>query len=85
MEKEIFTKNISYTLEQPIIFVLNTYDADGFLGFVAQAFVMTMSWVLLCLAYWWDLPGHSQGKWWPLYVPEHYGVRSSQHLLDPYR
>ena len=31
------------------------------------------------------LPGHSDPGFWPLYVPEHYGTRNSQHLFDPYR
>ncbi len=30
-------------------------------------------------------PGHSDGGLWPIYVPEHYGLRNSQNLLDPYR
>ena len=29
-------------------------------------------------------PGHSGGGFYPLYIPEHYGVRNSQHLWDPY-
>ena len=32
-----------------------------------------------------DFPGHSNGKMWPLYVPDLYGERNSQYLLDPYR
>ena len=29
-------------------------------------------------------PGHEDSKFWPVFIPEHYGRRNSQHLLDPY-
>jgi len=28
--------------------------------------------------------GHTNGKFVPIYIPEHYGPRNSQHLSDPY-
>ena len=30
------------------------------------------------------LPGHDQGVVWPLYVNEHFSVRTSVHPFDPY-
>ena len=62
-----------------------SYDGDAWPGFAAQMVVITSIWLLLCLAFMSDFPGHPMGKLWPLYVPEHYGHRNSQHLLDPYR
>ena len=31
-----------------------------------------------------SFPGHSDNQLSPIYIPEHYGERSSQHLFDPY-
>ncbi len=31
------------------------------------------------------LPGHANGSFWPVFIPEHYGRRNSQHPFDPYR
>ena len=30
------------------------------------------------------LPGNSGGGFWPIYVKEHYSLKTSQNLLDPY-
>ena len=31
------------------------------------------------------IPGHKDSGIFPVYIPEHYGKRNSQHLFDPYR
>ena len=31
------------------------------------------------------IPGHKDSGILPVYIPEHYGKRNSQHLFDPYR
>ena len=56
------------------------------LGFVGQGLIILFLWKA---AYFvvenLDFPGNPNGKLWPIYIPEHYGERTSQHLLDPYR
>ena len=32
-----------------------------------------------------QFPGHKDGSLYPIYIPEHYGKRNSQHPFDPYR
>ena len=32
-----------------------------------------------------QFPGHKDGSFYPIYIPEHYGKRNSQHPFDPYR
>ena len=31
-----------------------------------------------------SFPGHTENKFWPIVIPEHYGERCSQHMFDPY-
>ena len=31
-----------------------------------------------------QFPGHKDGSLYPIYIPEHYGKRNSQHPFDPY-
>ena len=57
---------------------------DVITGRIRQATAAALAISLLAL-YLGMLPGHRDFGWWPLYVPEHYGPRNSQHLLDPYR
>ena len=32
-----------------------------------------------------QFPGHTDGSFLPIFIPEHYGKRNSQHPFDPYR
>ena len=57
---------------------------DIIAGPLLQALAATLAITALALALG-VFPGHSDAGLWPIYVPEHYGTRNSQHLLDPYR
>ena len=61
------------------------YDGSHFLGFVSQGLLILFLWTTAYFVLNLDLPGNPNGKLWPIYIPEHYGERNSQHLLDPYR
>ena len=53
--------------------------------FLSQGLLILGLWTTVYLVLNLDFPGHPNGKWWPLYIPEHYGARCSQYLFDPYR
>ena len=79
-------------LENPLHYMLAlahyffNYDGDHFLGFVTQGLLIMALWTTaFFLLNPRTFPGNPNGKLWPLYIPEHYGVRNSQHLFDPYR
>jgi hypothetical protein len=59
-------------------------EENGILVHIAHALQATVL-VVFAVSVVGIFPGHSEGKWWPLYIPEYYGGRNSQHLLDPYR
>ena len=54
-------------------------------GYANQAILLTIIWVILNYAFLHQFPGHLEGKLFPIFIPEHYGERCSQHLFDPYR
>ena len=61
-------------------------DFEVAFGFIGQALGITLLWIISCLLFFRDdFPGHNQANGWPLFVPDHFGGRNSQHLLDPYR
>ena len=51
---------------------------------IIHALVMTIFVVFISQALI-QFPGHIDGSLYPIYIPEHYGKRNSQHLFDPYR
>ena len=61
------------------------YDGQHFLGLVSQGLLILALWSTAYFVLNRDFPGNPHGKLWPIYIPEHYGVRNSQHLFDPYR
>ena len=48
------------------------------MGIVNTLLMFATLWTVL------KLPGHDEGGLWPIFVPEHYSEKTSQHLLDPY-
>ena len=60
------------------------FQDEDFFSFVMQAFMATSIVVIIGMAIS-KFPGHSRGSYWPIYIPEHYGKKNSQNLLDPYR
>ena len=62
-------------------------------NFLQLVSLFPRSWNLLSLVFihfnsfflFFSFPGHSENRGFPLFVPEHYGDRCSQHLFDPYR
>ena len=58
---------------------------DHFASFLKQSFIATFLLLLIVKLVSGKLPGHPNGHLWPIYIPEHYGGRNSQHFLDPYR
>jgi hypothetical protein len=73
-------QNIPVILESMLLIT----EENGIMVHIAHALLATVL-VVFAVTVVGKFPGHSEGKWWPLYIPEYYGGRNSQHLLDPYR
>ena len=62
----------------------NSIEHDQLMVYIGQSFFATFFVVMVAMSLV-RFPGHPRGKYWPIYIPEQYGERNSQHLLDPYR
>ena len=71
-------------IESKLVSLLWIRD-DHFASFLKQSFIATFLVLLIVKLISGKLPGHPDGYLWPIYIPEHYGGRNSQHFLDPYR
>lgn len=71
------------SLENNLSNVDSVYIIEGFpfVEFILNSLVATGLWLFLT---WWSLPGHKDSQFSPLFVPDFYGDRCSQHLFDPY-
>ncbi len=93
-ENEDFYNTVDYSLQPTVDYYLQQemshktfvqFSLEG-LGFVlGQAIVISVLWIIgALLQLQTNFPGHINSQWWPLYVPDYYGDRCSQHLFDPY-
>ena len=54
-----------------VVHIIHALAMTAFVIFISQGLI--------------QFPGHKDGSLYPMYIPEHYGKRNSQHLFDPYR
>ena len=54
-----------------VVHIIHAFAMTLFVAFISHALI--------------QFPGHKDGSLFPLFIPEHYGKRNSQHLFDPYR
>ena len=54
-----------------VVHIIHALAMTAFVIFISQGLI--------------QFPGHKDGSLFPMYIPEHYGKRNSQHPFDPYR